>query len=1576
MKKVIVSLLVLCILLVSAYVPVSAATVPIAGTGENYLDLSTLADMSRAYQLPDLSSTTVVTQNDKTTSYETCSVMTPQGVCVTEQYVLVSAYCAIGKYLEDLDDYKLLGNNKAVYDREKSHKRHHSVIFVYNKSTKAHLCTLSLSDSPHVGGIAYDGNYVWVCKSNEEIEKNKLEAIDITAIDNAVRSGERNCCVPYVASCNCYCIASFVSFFEGNLWVGEFDDEHPGTLNELIIEGSGSKMTLTKRRSFSIPAGVNGADFYRCYDKLFLAVNTSYGRNKNSITDIYRVNESSTGDLSCSRIKQYTLPPMAEEICINGNDVYTLFESASTAYSTVAGFACSNIIDKVCVGDAEDWFGVSTSNYAGENCDPIDVYFINSKEWDTVNIYTWGPEPATWPGWRMSYVGVDKSGYEIYRAQIDRYADGIVFTNGSGTVQTVDVTTQIANNSGWYAVNNSSGVHYGVKHFTYTGNKNTSYLASADNPCKGTIYYNNSSTKLSQVYCYMWKELDDGTLVKENAVWPGERMTYVGDDIWSYTLKDDYNWLIFTDSSGGGGYLQTDDLPYPGNNKQAYGYFSETFSGRLWNNLTFRIRWENKTSKKLDPVDTSSAEVTTSGNGSVKNYQIGLVKSFGFTVPSGVPIIGGGKVKLDLSGVPVSGVVKDNKLYVIIGVYNGAGICTDTQKWSDFKNYVNKNEKDLSKGRKKWGLSGAGKVTAGFGKSNLVCDFYGYFEASIKNGTIVPIGGKANLRIDKTVSAVIPVGINALSTQVSGKVSENEQLRLSLDGSTLKFADELDLTLPKISASSGVNGLSLTDVSPYGEGRNEIRIINSSRMTGTLYGEMGVSARALIFSDKIPLFKYKNGWKYYDSAKTSSGITASTALNNSLYDASDFDYKIDRSYIDSQSPWYGTVNSRRKVTGNIASEGFTETTLQSSVYNGASPKMIRAGENLIAVWTGDDPDRSTGNETVVYYSVCNIDGGTFSAPFAVEDNGTADFYPDIVSDGENTYVAWVDADRTFDESVSMTEMAGACEIKIAKLNPATMRFENVQRLTDNAVLDIKPSVYLKNGKAAVVWKSNSENNLFGTSGTESIRKAEEQNDGTFSSETIYSGNNAIYELVGSAGHIAFTTDTDITTAEDIEVKVISADGAVTQLTDNDEQEHHLAFSTIDGETMLTYSCGGTIHGSSDMTDCTALTDEETQINGSYQFVSSGGVTKLYSAENKDNACEIYTYAQDNSGIWSGGLQVSDTGAYIQSPSFVMDDNGVTRVFYAKTSVTMTEESVQETTDLCTARINLFDGIDIKEVVYENTDITPGHELPVTLSVANTGTISESGVEVTVTNVTDEVMYHHVYEGAVNSGAVAEYDFVVPVSEDISALTEYKISVNYPGKEDLASDETIIRFGYTSLQLNASVGAKDGEKGIVLNILNKSSIPTAMTLNIKASEEAAEPLDSYSIGQIEGKEEKVFFIDKETAMSYLDRTDTLYFEIVSSKEEEDVADNIDAVVIKNAFDDELFILGDADGDGSVMILDATCIQRYLVDYEVNDPETVVKCGDVTGDGLDITDATFIQRYLVEYNTPYQIGQPIA
>ncbi len=70
-----------------------------------------------------------------------------------------------------------------------------------------------------------------------------------------------------------------------------------------------------------------------------------------------------------------------------------------------------------------------------------------------------------------------------------------------------------------------------------------------------------------------------------------------------------------------------------------------------------------------------------------------------------------------------------------------------------------------------------------------------------------------------------------------------------------------------------------------------------------------------------------------------------------------------------------------------------------------------------------------------------------------------------------------------------------------------------------------------------------------------------------------------------------------------------------------------------------------------------------------------------------------------------------------------------------------------------------------------------------------------------------------------------------------------------------------------------------------------------------------------------------------------------------------------------------LLGDADSDGAVTVLDATAIQRNLASFETAAFDE--KAADVDGDGIiSILDATYIQRWLAGYEDGYRINEKIA
>lgn len=331
-----------------------------------------------------------------------CDTMVPQGLCVAGDYILISAYDGIELYKSNLEERIKTDINKMLYSKESKHNIHNSVIYVLSKKDKSYLTTLVLPDFNHVGGLAYDGDYIWVAKGSD----CALSAIKYSTVSNAVKSKKDSVSVKYYQTAPCGIRASMVTYYNNRLWVGVFNKDSNGYLKGFdVYRNSKKKLYLLPYRTITLPNKANGVVLASVGGKTQMVVNTSYGRNSASNAYFYTLNINKDYSLSDYTLrKKLKLPPMAEEICIDGSRVYNLFESGATPYSSVCGNRAKNIVDRVCVSNIKSYFPwTSSSSVDKAKAAPNSIKELKLKS-NTTNSIT-----ISWD--RVS--GAD--GYYVYR---------------------------------------------------------------------------------------------------------------------------------------------------------------------------------------------------------------------------------------------------------------------------------------------------------------------------------------------------------------------------------------------------------------------------------------------------------------------------------------------------------------------------------------------------------------------------------------------------------------------------------------------------------------------------------------------------------------------------------------------------------------------------------------------------------------------------------------------------------------------------------------------------------------------------------------------------------------------------------------------------------------------------------------------------------------------------------------------------------------------------------------------------------------------------------------------------------
>ena len=313
---------------------------------DEYPEFAELTDLDSSFAIPGLARTNVTPQARVTLDGSVVALeserrhstrtMVPQGICFAGQFVLISAY-----------------DSKEVYP---------SVLYVLDRDTKEYRTTILLEDKNHVGGIAYDGEYVWIAKSGD----CALSAISYARIKLAADAGEDCVSVYYDDTYAISCRASFVTYYDGLLWVGVFEkaDSMVSVLRGFEFHDKEGVTGLLQKDELFLPEQANGAAITKINGHVCLIVDTSYGRLKASKVHVYELSmdENNFETAVCLLKAEYEFPPMLEEVEFNGQDIYYVFESAATAYATGWSFRCKYPVDRVCVTKQEDMFAWTHAN--------------------------------------------------------------------------------------------------------------------------------------------------------------------------------------------------------------------------------------------------------------------------------------------------------------------------------------------------------------------------------------------------------------------------------------------------------------------------------------------------------------------------------------------------------------------------------------------------------------------------------------------------------------------------------------------------------------------------------------------------------------------------------------------------------------------------------------------------------------------------------------------------------------------------------------------------------------------------------------------------------------------------------------------------------------------------------------------------------------------------------------------------------------------------------------------------------------------------------------------------------------
>lgn len=905
----------------------------------------------------------------------------------------------------------------------------------------------------------------------------------------------------------------------------------------------------------------------------------------------------------------------------------------------------------------------------------------------------------------------------------------------------------------------------------------------------------------------------------------------------------------------------------------------------------------NKPTQPDKPGTTVTGDKTEESNKEIK-VQGGV----DFTVPDNIPIIGGGDVSFDYGNFPASFWREGNQWRIGIGV-SDLDKMIEQKGWTDFKQFVNTQKKSYQKGIHSLLASKFGVASMAMGKSvNLSA--YGYEEGTItSSGGVTTTGGKLFIEIKgsakkewQTVVVVVPVVI-----KVKGEAGVNADFSVGLDfnKSTVYTKGKVKMTIPGIRLTGGIGVSYIADISVYGEAKNLVTVESDGKdndITASLEGALGVSAKALCFSYEK---EFLNGsFDYLTTKKKSKARMYARALPKLEPEAKDYEIqRVDSSSWDGSAVAEQTAKPRSiKRAASAKNISGRVTTLLSDVYASAKPQLLQtaSGKKLL-IFTTDMDNRTTGNHTAVVYSIYNERG--WSIPKLIDDDGTADFDAVAAVDGENVYVTWINAKRTFTPEEAeaedfMTKLAAETEVQAAKiaLNGNTGTVTKYPAITDNAIADLHPAITVKNHVPYIAWNSNSANDILKGTGTNTIYLAS-LNGNAFTTKKLSEENKPVQSVaIGNLDNdvvTAYTLNSGTEENPQVQLTAVNAKGRTTIAANG--QNVSPSFAKIDGSSVLLWYAQDAEGSSLNYIDAIdgaveSYIEDDAVISADYTVVDGGDSQLLICSSEKENAEEtgrnLYAYVIRDGEVYEP-VTLTDLEGYAAVPSGIWNGTAYEYLF-TRTDVDITENTVTENTDLCITSVVPQSKLVIGDIDYTQEKLMPDEDASITIPVKNNGLTNcgEGRVQIVYNG---NVIGQADLEDGITSGETQNVTVDLTVPGDAAAKETLKVEA-ISDKNTTADSTKNIQSAGSELALSV----KQEDDNITVAIDNNSAFDTTAALTLKAGDASGKVLKTINLGNVEsyGMVEKTFTKEELKKLG----SDTVYMEVSGDAEESIKSDN--------------------------------------------------------------------------------------
>lgn len=1047
----------------------------------------------------------------------------------------------------------------------------------------------------------------------------------------------------------------------------------------------------------------------------------------------------------------------------------------------------------------------------------------------------------------------------------------------------------------------------------------------------------------------------------------------VGKNV-KYYLSQDELHKIESDTGVFEGDLFSDFTPY----KDVYAYAVSSKGTTVLSKLQFNIIPDVENKKVDDFIKSNSTnllgEAPTSVTGKVGNF-----------------LFDGAKIDLSAFKIPVSAEIDGNTIKVAIGIDDFFTYTPGTKKkkdgeWSNFvKDYKKYFESDHSWTTKKEEAKKANKkakqLSEKYGKNkwvkskkhNFSLDVVGYgvwelvrsgseWTIKFKEGSAA-VTGSSKYKYTQTgfVAGTLPVyAFFGFDTSVSAAV----KIAKDVSDYSVPLQWEFSLTLnPKLTIEGGVGFKDLLSAGLYGTADASVFLKPAfNNETGNfkldVEGEIGVKANAgFVFEKRVKIIDGKvniidKTWSNTKKLKAYSLYTPHDVSDEEFIPAreavNDVE-SVDRSYASKTSEWLGTKSffdfKSRIKSKSLDLSGMTYTTLQENVFYAPQQQIAVVGDKALMVYVEDDSERSANNRMRLMYTLYDFSTDSWSKPKPVSDDGRNDSYPCLVSDGDNTYIAWIKANTLYDDNLSnAVDVYRACEVYYAKFDSHDETFTDVTRITNDDVYDYNPTVSIDScGNPVVYYASCTDNDTYGqnnsiTKYTEIISLPETSTDGDTSEAynpsaehtaiktVIESGKYYIYSMTANsdATELTYVMDKNGNKGDSSGINAYAVSGGTTTEIDHETAISDAFYANLNGEEKLLFSDRSNIYYFNDDGEETAVLDSDTSISSVvFPIETDDGLSFIFTKNDEDSS-ELFYVSQTENG-WSAPIQISDVGKSIENVAVAYRNN---RLYGSIT----TKEN--DETDIVGFRFNDFTDVSLGDIFISELETSAGEDNKFTVAVFNNGTSEIDSIDFTVSDTigTDS---KQTVEADIKPGDMKLVELTYPAPEDYrkTTLTVTADITNDRNTDDNTVSKTI---GLPEVMLDEPISEEFADYYVVTTYAENFSDITANNVSVTVKQDdniIADPINFDELALLQ--REAISVVIPKSSVTY---DEDGFASITISASCGENSDEVTAILTNNSKDEN----GDcAHIETIIKETPSTCISEGKA-------ETVcVSCGEVLG-----------------------------